>query len=344
MLRAAIIGLGNQSLNDHIPSLLRRSDVRIIAVIDPSNEAHEQFEVMYPDLAKSVLHGESLDILDGTAIDFAIVAIPHNHYYDTLKFLCSRNIPFMKEKPFARTLTEAMHIGNIPNISKFCFTCTQRKYSPLYRIVRDMLPAIGEPITCDVFYNLRVSEPAAGWRSETSLSGGGVIIDMGYHIIDQLTGWFDYPEQVQATITSEPGQSDSYDTEDSAIITMHFKNPEVECTLNLSRSEQAKEETFTINGERGEIIVSLDGLTIQLKGQEPLSYVAPPKSMLLDNQLEFFIHRVREDIGFEDNHTTNVLDMKIIENCYRKAISKDHAIYVSLLKHGNRHKEPDHEA
>ena len=53
-LRVGVIGLGRQSLNDHIPALLRRRDVEIVCVSDISITAHKAFFDLYPDLKGKV--------------------------------------------------------------------------------------------------------------------------------------------------------------------------------------------------------------------------------------------------------------------------------------------------
>jgi predicted dehydrogenase len=48
--KVGIIGLGRQSLNDHIPALLRRDDIEIVSISDISEAAHKAFFEMYPAL------------------------------------------------------------------------------------------------------------------------------------------------------------------------------------------------------------------------------------------------------------------------------------------------------
>ena len=101
-LKAAVIGLGLQNLSDHIPTLLRRRDVDIVAVCDPDLKALERFKEKYPSLSKNVGYHTDYRQLSKVNIDFAIVAVPHFLYPEIVEFLASREIYFMKEKPLAR--------------------------------------------------------------------------------------------------------------------------------------------------------------------------------------------------------------------------------------------------
>jgi hypothetical protein len=86
--------------------------------------------------------------------------------------------------------------------------------------------------------------------------------------------------------------------------------------------------------------LSTTGLTITegVKNGLVSSYENPPKSILLDNQLEFFTGKLRKGGDFTKNHIDNVLNMKIIEHCYSKTLSKDNAIFVNLLRHNQLNK------
>ena len=53
-LRAGVIGLGRQSVNDHVPALLRRKDVELVCVSDVNVNAHENFYKTFPELKDKV--------------------------------------------------------------------------------------------------------------------------------------------------------------------------------------------------------------------------------------------------------------------------------------------------
>jgi predicted dehydrogenase len=335
MLNVCVIGLGNQSLNDHIPALLRRSDIFISAVFDPNQAAVDNFVELFPQAAKDVNILQNLGDLNSIEIDFAIVAVPHDQYLAIIKLLCVKGIPFMKEKPFSRNLDEAMVIESIADVEKYCFTCTQRRYSPLHDTVKDAIKDLGDYIECSIAYNLKLRGPTDGWRAVTSMSGGGVIIDMGYHVINQLISWFGYPAFINAVIEQSVTTTGNYDTEDEAHIELSFRTPMVNCRIDLSRSSNEKSENYTITGKERTIDISKEGMKIYRNGDSTClaSYDYPAKAAQLDYQLDYFIKTIRSGNTFDKNHVEHLLTMKIIENCYTKNVSKDHAIFVNLIKH-----------
>lgn len=338
LLRVAIIGLGRQSLNDHVPALLRRRDVEIVSVSDVSTAAHQTFFELYPELEGKVQISQRFEEAISQDIDFAVVAIPHDQYLTVSKALCERNIPFMKEKPFARTLDETIAMACIPNIAKYCFICTQRRYHPLYAKARTSLEDLGKLGSFNAVYTLNIPQTASGWRRYAEACGGGVIIDMGYHIIDQLIWWFGYPDDIHANISNISTTENVYDTEDTATISFSYHKLGMQGSIVLSRCTGKKTEEYQIAGSECFMEGGKDNLIVKnrLTGQALYEENESYKEEMMDNQLAFFIDTFKNDRTFEQNHLDNLLNMKFIERCYREALTKDQTLFINTYKHASR--------
>lgn len=333
--RVGIIGLGRQSLSDHIPALLRRKDVEIVCVSDVNIAAHKAFFKMYPALqGKTKAYKDFQDVIK-ERIDFAVVAIPHDQYFEVSQTLCANKIPFMKEKPFARTLDETIAMASIDNIASYCFICTQRRFHPLYNTAVASIEDLGKIGSFNATYTLNLPSPASGWRKSADVSGGGVIIDMGYHIIDQLIWWFGYPDDVQAKISNLSTDEDLYDTEDSATILFSYYKTGLQGSIVLSRCTGIKTEGYQIAGSECFMEGGKSQLLIKDRrsGEVLLSEEKDFKEEMMDNQLAFFIDTIKQGRNFEKNHLDNLLNMKFIERCYRDKLTKDHALFINQYKH-----------
>jgi predicted dehydrogenase len=336
-LRAAIIGLGRQSLNDHVPALLRRGDIEIVSISDVNQDAHTAFYELYPALKGKVQAFQHFEEAINQSIDFAIVAIPHDQYVVVSKALCEKKIPFMKEKPFARTLDETIAMASITDIAKYCFICTQRRYHPLYAKARASLEDAGKLGSFNAVYTLNIPQAASGWRKYADVCGGGVVIDMGYHIIDQLIWWFGYPDDIHANISNISTSDNFYDTEDTATISFAYKKLGMQGSIILSRCTGKKSEEYQIAGsecfmEGGkDSLVIKDRMTGEVLYEEYESY----KDEMMDSQLAFFVETFTAGRSFEQNHLDNLLNMKFIERCYRDKLTKDHALFINTYKHAN---------
>lgn len=334
MIRVGIIGLGRQSLNDHIPAVLRQNNLQIVGVVDTNRTAHQNFQKLFPDMEDTVkLFAKIEDLLD-LGIDFAIIALPHNHYLTAYKLLAKNKIPFMKEKPFARNLDEAIAIARIPDIEKYCFTCTQRRFNPLYQRAHERLKSFGRLASFSATYTLNITEPASGWRGNFDICGGGVIVDMGYHIIDQLVWWFGYPDEIHASISNLSNDEACYDTEDAASVIFTYRKLNLHGAMILSRCTGVKMESYQVAGDRSFMDGSKRGLTIldRKTGESIYQKEHDYGEQMMDAQLEAFLENILQNRDFRDNIYANLLNMKFIEQCYRGKISRDQALFINDFK------------
>lgn len=334
-LKAGVIGLGRQSLNDHIPAILRRKDVELTCVSDVYTGAHKAFYSTFPELKGKVKAFQDFQDVIKEGVDFVVVAIPHDQYFEVSKTLCQNKVPFMKEKPFARTLDETIAMASIEDIEKYCFICTQRRFHPLYQKAASSLDSLGKLASFNATYTLNLPQSVSGWRKFSEVCGGGVIIDMGYHIIDQLIWWFGYPDDIHARISNLSTQDNFYDTEDAATIVFSYYDTGLHGSIVLSRCTGVKVEGYQISGAER----FMDGdksklhITERSGGRLVYSEERNYSEEMMDNQLDFFISTFTQGRQFEKNHLDNLLNMKFIERCYRNKLSKDQTLFINSYKH-----------
>lgn len=319
LLKVAIIGLGSQDLSDHIPAVLKRNDLSIVAVCDPSQESQNKFIELFPSLVNKVkIFSDYRDALgeDELPIDFAIVAIPHNEYFDIAQALCSKQIPFVKEKPFARNLGEAVELLKVPHFEDYGFICSQRRYSTLYQKAKEYVSLIGDVYLFNAVYKLNIPNPHEGWRGSTEMAGGGCILDMGYHIIDQLVWWFGIPTTIFAQKSTLVTPEVEYDAEDSATIAFKYDSG-LHGSVTLSRFAGDKQEEYALYGSNGSITGNKKYLVVKDKNNNILYEESiSDTSTMVDSQLDFFVKRMKAGSGFSDVLEQNLMNMRFIDRCY----------------------------
>ncbi|MGI5826647.1 MAG: Gfo/Idh/MocA family protein [Patescibacteria group bacterium] len=319
-LKVAIIGLGNQTINDHIPSLLRRNDVVISVVCDIKKQALNLFSEKYPKLPKNVKKYMSFAKIpfSDSDIDFAILSVPHDKYFEIIKVLVAKKIPFIKEKPFARDIKEMKKILSLPGIEKYCFVCSQRRYSPLYKKAAEVVKQVGKPYLFRACYELKIQDPHRGWRGSSLKAGGGCLIDMGYHIIDQLLWWFGEPEKIFVSKSNLAVPSVKQYAEDTAVISFKYDSG-LQGSIILSRSTAEKREEYELVGSKAQINGNKRFLILRDKnGNILLNLNNGEDTEMIDKQLDFFIKRVREKKDFSDILSQHKTNMKFIDRCYRE--------------------------
>lgn len=313
-IRMLVIGLGNQSLNDHIPAVLRNNDIELVAVYDPEPEVIDKFRKLFPNL-NGVPNLANLNDLSG--IDAAMVIVPHAEYLKTVKLLCEKGIRIFKEKPLARNLKEAEDLMRLPDFEKLCFICTQRRFNKLYIKAKESLNNIGMPYLFSAEYKLNITDPDNGWRGDTNLAGGGCVLDMGYHIIDQLIWWFGMPQKMFAATSCLAVEGRSKYAEDSATIAFKYDNG-MHGNILLSRSAGEKSEKYTILGSRGFMIGNKKLLVIKNKKGEILEEIKLENDNdMLDEQLGFFVKTINKDGDFREIISRNIRNLEFIDKCYK---------------------------
>ena len=96
-LRVAVIGLGKQSVENHLPALLVSDQLQLTAVVDIDAEKVQQIAARYAVPGFTSLE----DLLAQVSIEVAILAIPHSSYLSTIASLARRGIHIIKEHQLA---------------------------------------------------------------------------------------------------------------------------------------------------------------------------------------------------------------------------------------------------
>jgi predicted dehydrogenase len=264
VIRCAVIGVGRRTVDDYVPALSGLSSrIELVAAcdVDPSAEA-----LLTQALARNGHAGrprffpDHLSLLDAVDPGLVIVATPHHTHHEITLELCRRGIPVLKEKPFALSAAQAQSLAAaVRRHDGHLRLCVQRRHHPLYLRAKDVLGRIGAIRHFDATYQLSTDAYRTGWRADAKTSGGGAIIDMGYHIIDLLHWFFGMPSLVYASAAPKLIPDAAYDIEETTLSTLTYSNG-VTGVLRLSLCESRKSELIRVYGSGGHIELTRDRL------------------------------------------------------------------------------------
>lgn len=324
-LRGSIIGLGHQATEDHIPGILDSESASLVGICDTIEKKVETFRKKlgvpgYTQLDK---------MLEETHPDFVIISVPHNAYREIIEETAKRHIHMLKEKPFARNLEEALYFKRLTDENNVQLMVTlQRRFNPIYTTFFQLKDQIGKPFYIEGKYTLFVENPDEGWRSKREYAGGGVIIDLGYHMIDLLMWYFGLPDHVHAEFSSSAKPDKIYDAEDTASILFRYSDQDLNGTLTFSRFYPPKTEQLKVLGSRG--IIELErGKIRRLRSNGEVAETLIREHTwpaAATSQIEYFCQVIRGEkpnIGSPDYHLNH---MSFIDACY---ISKESGKYVN---------------
>ncbi|MFE2291315.1 Gfo/Idh/MocA family protein [Streptomyces sp. NPDC059452] len=278
--RAAVIGLGHQAREDHLPGLLAAGRAELVALCDSDPVALGAQQ----DVHRVPGFTDTTELLDSIAPDFVIVAVPHHAGRAVVEECAARGIHILKEKPFATSLSEARELAAICAAGRVELMVTlQRRFNPIYTSVGQFLDQIGTPFLLDGQYTFHTDDPGAGWRGNVSQAGGGCIIDMGYHVVDLLLWYFGMPSRIIAEFSTAALPEAGYDAEDTAVIQIGYDSGLYGSVL-LSRWIAPKTEELSVVGTKGSVLltrgqvrrIALDGSVVEelTRSQAPVSAAA----------------------------------------------------------------------
>ena len=254
-----------------------------------------------------------------SSIDIVIAATPHYLYGDIVERAAVNEVHILKEKPFAVNEAEAEEMVNICNAHGIhLMNALQRRLDPLYVHFRKILKKIGNPFHVEGKYSLFIKDLGGGWRSKRKTSGGGALMDMGYHLIDLIIWYFGLPDRVHAENSSSATENGEYDVEDTSTVMIKY-DMGLHGFLTISRRRAPKTEYLEVLGSDG--IARLERKCISLfDSNGNLSERIKPKHIGTDglpNQVNYFTKVVRDELPNYADPATHMQHMKFIEACYR---------------------------
>lgn len=246
MLRVAVVGLGRRSQRHAIPYFLHdNTRWQLEAVCDSSSLTTEKFKDTFPRISSVPTFTDVSSMISSKSFDCAYVAVPHYQSSTIVNQFLSSKIHVMKEKPAAMTAKELRLFQELAKTNAVTFsTASQMRYSEQARQMQQWLPLIGRVRFAEGLMTVPVRDLGAGWRASRVLSGGGVLIDLGWHLVDlvlKLLGDGTIPG-VEFTQFLQTRPSQEYDCEDTVRAILNINNGKlatekgiISCSIFISR-------------------------------------------------------------------------------------------------------------
>ncbi|MGW1199153.1 Gfo/Idh/MocA family protein [Streptomyces sp. NPDC002536] len=249
--RAAMVGLGGQATNDHLPGLAqcRLAELAGVCDVDAGRVAAAADVHQVPGFTAVER------LLQEVQPDFVIAAVPHHAGQQVVTACADAGVHVMKEKPFATDPHEAAQLAaQCDKAGIELMVTVQRRFHPVYAAAFALLGQIGDPYLVEGRYTFHCPDPAAGWRGRASLAGGGCLADMGYHLIDLLIWYLGLPDRVLAHTSTAAVPGAEYDAEDTALVHLAYGSG-LYGSLLVSRSAGPKTEHLAITGPHGTLAI-----------------------------------------------------------------------------------------
>jgi len=259
-LRVGIIGMGKMGLL-HSGILNSLPKVKVKAIAEP-----EKFVTsIFRSISEVETFTDYKKMIKDSKLDLVYITTPVNLHIPMASFCVDNKVNFFVEKPLGKNVEECEDLctklqnENITNMVGFYL-----RFAETFAKTKELLEkkTIGKiiGIKSSVYQSQFLKKPS-GWRFKKESSGGGVLIDLGTHLIDLLLWYFGKISSVDGKIES----NFSDQVEDTASAEIKFENGLkgiMETSWNV-KNYRLQETTIEIEGEMGKMKVNEDYVDIQ---------------------------------------------------------------------------------
>ncbi|MDX6690898.1 MAG: scyllo-inositol 2-dehydrogenase [Solirubrobacteraceae bacterium] len=207
-LRVAIAGFGLAGEVFHAPLVAATDGLKVAAVTtsDPARAARAR--AVYPGVAVAADAEELLRAVSG--IGLLVVATPNRLHVQVARAALARRIPVVMDKPIAPGVAAAADLVDAFATARVPFTVFQnRRWDGDFLTIRDVVATgeLGEVTRFESRYERFRPLRAGAWRERGDpAEGGGLLLDLGPHLVDQARILFGPPLRVYAEIDARrPG-------------------------------------------------------------------------------------------------------------------------------------------
>ncbi|QTH42328.1 Gfo/Idh/MocA family oxidoreductase [Cohnella sp. LGH] len=328
MLKVGIVGFGKMGML-HGGLLNALPDVRIEAVTDTSKLVLKGFKSVFPSV-KCFTSYEKM--LDECTLDLVIVTTPSFSHVPIALQVINRNIHVFVEKPLSNNLQSALELAKSGNSSKlitmvgFCM-----RYNPMFAKGKQIIEAgeLGGITEASAYmYCSDIMSEQKGWRFNPQISGGGVLIDFGIHMVDMLYSYFGKINAVSGTINSIY----SAQVEDEVSAEFDFQNG-VKAQLHSSWSNPEYRKPYyklVVTGSKGTMTITDQELSIDRPGTEPEKLYYPDlyEGVHIDiggphfsKQMKDLVDAISRNENSQADLTVGVYIQHVVESIYAAAAS-----------------------
>jgi predicted dehydrogenase len=217
-LRVAIIGYGLAGRVFHAPLIDATPGLRLTSVVtgDPQRQAHAAER--YPGIRTPASPEELWDLGDH---DLVVVATPTESHVPLATAAIDRGIAVVLDKPMAVSAADAEALAAHARDAGVMLTVFQNRrwdsdHLTLSRLIKE--DRLGHVIRYESRFERWRPEPGGAWRESTPPErGGGQLLDLGSHLVDQALVLFGPVTHIYAEIDARRGLP----SDDDAFLALH---------------------------------------------------------------------------------------------------------------------------
>ena len=262
-IKTALVGYGFSAKTFHIPFITTSDDFHFECI---SSSQKDVVLADWPD----VDHYQTTDeMIEQSDADLVIITAPNHVHYALAKLALEHNKHVLIEKPFVTRSQEGQALIDLANEKGLLLSVYQnRRYDGDFLTVKRLIEEgkLGQIRVYESHFDRFRPNVQQRWR-EVASDGGGILYDLGPHLLDQALTLFGLPQTISARCKA---MRVGAKTTDYAHLTLGYEGLEV--ILNASLFCAGPNLRFQVQGDKGSYVkYGLDPQEDCLRaGEQPL--------------------------------------------------------------------------
>jgi predicted dehydrogenase len=268
------------------------------------------------------------DLLKDSSVDCVVIALPNHLHLQCARMAAESNKVILLEKPIARSVDEAKEILSVTrrNGVRLMMGYPMR-FNPVYRGLKEQIGdgSLGDVevvhainVTSGPFFSreeMHAPVPVPDWWFNKELTGGGVLIDLGCHLINLLRWYFGDIIDVKGSFT----RRFKMPFEDTAVCLATFESGTLGM-INVGWFSQEVRMRIELLGSVKDAVVTTPPSNPALTAIHTLTEGISRNRIPFLNELQHFVNCQISDKPFISSGEDGLKDLEAIHKAYQNEI------------------------
>ena len=257
-IRTAVVGFGVSGRVFHAPFLAASPDFSLDAIVtrDPGRAADARRRHPHADVVPSMDA-----VLDGAAqFDLVVLGSPPASHAQLAAAALDAGLDVVVDKPFTVTSAEGRAlIAHAARLGRRLTVFHNRRWDGDYLTVRRLIRegALGEIARFESRFEWFKPQPRESWKTDAAVAaGGGILYDLGPHVIDQALQLFGPVDDVYAELAVRRVGAPA---EDDAFVALRHASGPISHLWVSSMAPQSGPRFHVLGSRGGYTVRGLDG-------------------------------------------------------------------------------------
>jgi len=241
-IKTAVIGYGFSAKTFHIPFISSLLEFELTAI------SSSQVDAVTTDWPNAKHYLSADDLLKNSDAELVIITAPNDVHFSLAKTALEQNKHVIIEKPFVTNVADGEELIALAAEKGLILSVyNNRRWDGDYLTVKKLIQdgRLGEVKSFESHFDRFRPEVRQRWR-EQSTTGGGILFDLGPHLIDQTLQLFGVPDAItaQCLIMREGSTNIDYFN-----LVLHYSDKVA--TLHSDLYSAGPNKRFSVKGDQG---------------------------------------------------------------------------------------------